>query len=447
MFSPNTLYDYLRYKYNWPKNNIKIRNMYPNGVMNIQNLISCDLSAQFSNIPHQSNIPPTNIPPIKYLGYCELLDQEPINLDNLAYLTTTNSKLYNGTDVDEDGNDSSVYERNTTIHPLFIHSAALHIPIIAHSEKNSNDIKILNNNFYYTIHYWSHGVYALEWYRYYKYWVKSHNFNSKRFGVYIRDISGTRSYRIKLLDNLANINNNVHYNYQPLVTKHYLKHNTSMLTNWDTSTDDIGSDASAKIIWEDHEKFDIHIVAETLFDTHKTHLTEKVFKPIIMFQPFIIFSGPYSLQYMRNYGFKTFNAFWDESYDVELDSDNRFEKILRVITYINNLSSDEYKSLMNNISHIVNYNRNHFYSQSFEEILFNEISNGFTAAIQHQQYQFFNMPGGTIFYYLNLKYANKHELSFIDKQRLTNILQYTKTINPSLYTVIHKKYNKLCNLL
>jgi pimeloyl-ACP methyl ester carboxylesterase len=68
-------------------------------------------------------------------------------------------------------------------------------------------------------------------------------------------------------------------------------------------------------------------VAETVFN-QKVHLTEKIFKPIVMLQPFIVFAGPGSLKYLQSYGFQTFSAIWDESYDEEVDSSTRLEKII-----------------------------------------------------------------------------------------------------------------------
>ncbi len=51
----------------------------------------------------------------------------------------------------------------------------------------------------------------------------------------------------------------------------------------------------------------------------KIHITEKVWKSIITFQPFILISTKNNLNKLREWGFKTFHPFIDESYD-ELDT-------------------------------------------------------------------------------------------------------------------------------
>ena len=78
----------------------------------------------------------------------------------------------------------------------------------------------------------------------------------------------------------------------------------------------------------------INIVTETLWNTESIFFTEKTYKPIYMCQPFIIFGNPYSLKKLKEYGFKTFDKWWDESYDDETDLDTRLEKITKVLEEI-----------------------------------------------------------------------------------------------------------------
>lgn len=75
----------------------------------------------------------------------------------------------------------------------------------------------------------------------------------------------------------------------------------------------------------------INIVNETYFFSNIIHLTEKTYKPLAFKQPFLILAAPGSLQHVRDMGFKTFNEFWDESYDTELNHDKRFEMIIEIV--------------------------------------------------------------------------------------------------------------------
>ncbi len=78
----------------------------------------------------------------------------------------------------------------------------------------------------------------------------------------------------------------------------------------------------------------VNIVTETLVDKNSIFLTEKTYKPIYVCQPFIIMGNPHSLKKLRELGFKTFDKWWDESYDDESDLSLRLEKITKVLEEI-----------------------------------------------------------------------------------------------------------------
>lgn len=78
----------------------------------------------------------------------------------------------------------------------------------------------------------------------------------------------------------------------------------------------------------------VNIVAETVFDFPYPYITEKTFKCFWHKTPFLIVGAPQSLSYLRDIGFKTFDLFWDESYDEEFDNNNRLIKIFNVIDTI-----------------------------------------------------------------------------------------------------------------
>jgi hypothetical protein len=76
-----------------------------------------------------------------------------------------------------------------------------------------------------------------------------------------------------------------------------------------------------------------NIVTETLTSEDLLFFSEKIIKPIFSLQPFIIIGNRNSLKKLKEYGFKTFDKWWDESYD-ELYYQNRFEKIVEVVMEI-----------------------------------------------------------------------------------------------------------------
>jgi hypothetical protein len=69
------------------------------------------------------------------------------------------------------------------------------------------------------------------------------------------------------------------------------------------------------------------IVSETNDNSNEIFMTEKIWKPILAQQIFVVHGNYLYLQKLKEIGFKTFGAFFDESYDLEKDSSLRIKKI------------------------------------------------------------------------------------------------------------------------
>lgn len=85
----------------------------------------------------------------------------------------------------------------------------------------------------------------------------------------------------------------------------------------------------------------INVVTETLYeaDTKNTvFFSEKTFKPILCFQPFILVGQAGGLEYLRKMGYKTFEPYINEAYDNIIDPIERLETILEQIQKLNNMS-------------------------------------------------------------------------------------------------------------
>ena len=70
------------------------------------------------------------------------------------------------------------------------------------------------------------------------------------------------------------------------------------------------------------------IVSETNDNDHDVFMTEKIWKPILAQHIFIVHGNYLYLQKLREMGFKTFNNYFDESYDLERDPDKSIDKIV-----------------------------------------------------------------------------------------------------------------------
>jgi hypothetical protein len=117
-----------------------------------------------------------------------------------------------------------------------------------------------------------------------------------------------------------------------------------------------------------------HVVTETVFYYDKLHLTEKIFKPIVSKQPFMLLAAPGNLAYLKSYGFKTFDSVIDESYDTIQDNDARIDAVTKQLAWYCNLSDREKNNIMCAVKPIVLHNFHHFYGE-FRHIITRELLN------------------------------------------------------------------------
>jgi len=118
----------------------------------------------------------------------------------------------------------------------------------------------------------------------------------------------------------------------------------------------------------------VYVPTETVYFGCRTHLTEKTFKAIALEMPFVLVAPAGSLSYLREYGFKTFDGIFDESYDLETDDIRRIEKVTSLLKDLNNLSVSERQQIHQACLSIVEHNYNHFYSGAFANTLWTELN-------------------------------------------------------------------------
>jgi len=110
-----------------------------------------------------------------------------------------------------------------------------------------------------------------------------------------------------------------------------------------------------------------NIVTESVWgpgydNTHpqKIHITEKVWKCMTTFQPFILISNKNNLKKLREWGFKTFHPFIDESYD-KLDTYNDRKALLeKEIKRLCSMTRKELDKWYWSMEDILNHNQKHY---------------------------------------------------------------------------------------
>lgn len=111
----------------------------------------------------------------------------------------------------------------------------------------------------------------------------------------------------------------------------------------------------------------LYVTVETVFDYPYPFMSEKTWTPILNRRPFVVIGAVGTLARLHELGFKTFNEFWDESYDSETDCSERMKKVAKICQQICSMSVDELKQMCNNISNTVEYNFEYYiekYSKS-----------------------------------------------------------------------------------
>lgn len=143
---------------------------------------------------------------------------------------------------------------------------------------------------------------------------------------------------------------------------------TDILTNFDTLPDlyldtyDLITNQAHISSETDHFYTDTYfsVVSETNYYTDNLDsgrfLSEKTFKAVAGFHPFILVTVPYSLPLLKQLGYKSFHPLIDESYDSETNDSARLLKILKEIERLCNLSDDELQYFLTMARPIVMHN-------------------------------------------------------------------------------------------
>jgi len=434
MFSVNNFYDYLTHKYGWPNKNNKnfVYAFNQHGNRNLWNMVAlCDEEIH----RHKTD----NLNHNWLYGRIYLLDQEPLNFElfeiDKSSISKNRIKWF-----DQEAYD--LYTENLSKFKQFIMMlSTINSSIIGHSELNSNEIKLLERHGFISCYYFYHGLISRDWFRHWKHYDMENNNHAQRFGMYSRDCTGTRAYRYNVLNDLLPVSNEVYFEIQPTMQQQIT--NQQIFLSWNLAKNEHGSDASAIIDPNDCKNFQIQIVLETLFDTEKIHLTEKVFKPMVMKQPFILFAGPGSLKYLRHYGFKTFESLWDESYDNIADSKVRHQKIIELIHTISSLPIDKFNNLLNKAKQIVEHNHRHFYSDKFEQQILEELHQNMSNALEEQNSRELNVNR---FKQIDFLYRQTGKILPNTKKDILSILTHLKNTQPAFADQIIKTYPHLFDI-
>jgi hypothetical protein len=313
-------------------------------------------------------------------NYIFFFDQEPIHLN--IHMSTFD-KVRNDCNL-----DLHAYAR------FFDHNKD--IGYLVTSERDSENVEAICKQFdWQPLYYFFHGWAALDWYRGYNRTFLitpiSERKITKTFIAPNRIIAGERQHRLEMLyyifkngmlDNHISCpetcpaeNINIHDAVKLLKNKYpdieQVFSAQQLPINFSGETDHPMHSCWLSLFDECADSL-LYLVTETVATGRRHHLTEKTFKPIVMGMPFIIVGTKGSLEYLRSYGFRTFEHIWDESYDLA-DDNVRIERIASLLRSLNELPTEGKQDLFDQAQEIIQHNWNHFYGGGFEEVLWTEL--------------------------------------------------------------------------
>ena len=318
-------------------------------------------------------------------NYIFFFDQEPIHLD-IHLETFARVRNYN-LDITHDMTVPFSIEQGR------IQEAGYLIT----SEKDSENVEAVCERFgWKPLYYFFHGWAALDWYRGYDKtflitpWQQrkiTHTFLAPN-----RIVAGERRHRLEMLYHIFkyNLTNNhiscpavcpaenisIEAAATPLLAKYpdiqKVFAAQTLPINFRDETDHPMHSCWLSLFDQSAESM-LYLITETVATGRRHHITEKTFKPIAMGMPFVIVGTRGSLEYLRSYGFRTFDGIWDESYDQE-DDNVRTQRVATLLRELDALTTEAKQVLFEQCYEIIEHNWNHFYGGGFEAVLWKELN-------------------------------------------------------------------------
>ncbi len=143
----------------------------------------------------------------------------------------------------------------------------------------------------------------------------------------------------------------VNYNIDSLIT--FL--NSIPYTIDNTDIDD--QDRIGQLIEHSHyERTFVSLVSESTSEDGVVYLSEKTFKPIAMGHPFIIVGSKGSLKKLKEIGYKTFERWFDESYDRMESYSDRIDCIMGILKIYKAKKPEQLIIIRKKMSKVIQHN-------------------------------------------------------------------------------------------
>lgn len=120
------------------------------------------------------------------------------------------------------------------------------------------------------------------------------------------------------------------------------------------------------------QKSFISVITETIAEYPYPMITEKIFKSIMYAKPFMLIAPKNTLKVLREYGFKTFNDYWDESYDNLEYAAERIDFVAEQLKTLSQKDTAQIDNMYQDMLPLLKYNQEYlkeFYNQQLEDFI------------------------------------------------------------------------------
>jgi hypothetical protein len=198
---------------------------------------------------------------------------------------------------------------------------------------------------------------------------------NKKFLFLNNKISNIRENLFNFLEDNINIKNNSYYSFLfkgiSLDKKEFkkdfsdiAKYNTDFFKTHSTFLEDDYMSNNIRSYFEDSF---LYVITEN--NPYLNYLTEKTYKSFYHGIPFILIGYKDSLKHLKSIGFKTFNKWINEDYDLQDSLELRQKMIYDEIIRVNNLSINELIKIKKDMKETLQYNQDIFLNNLESEFI------------------------------------------------------------------------------
>ena len=292
---------------------------------------------------------------LKALGILKIFTDNNISLERLIVLTPTSNKYFLQTSASYD----YVYVTNKTFedkkyHQIFFNALWMQAKLVALEHGIFDNLSVLDYDPKPKKHYMTFARRDNINRRFINYLIHTNNLFEKGFVSHQRvvenDIEKSISEHKTEIRMLASRKD---FNVKSYLDFAYKKHFLDTFRTKGVAALDL----SLYSLYSSTSCFDL--VSETDVQNN-LFITEKTLKPIIHRKPFLVSGSAYTLGFLKNVGFQTFDGIFDESYDKEPIFFDRVSNIFENMKYLCSLSLNDCCKKMQSVKEILIYNQKHF---------------------------------------------------------------------------------------